>query len=135
MNSSLLLPWNALDHLGGFASRAELMRFGCSPAFIDLSVWYRRILPLRRGWYGSRGLDPLVLRALRIGGRLACASAVAWYEGRAWEGPVHVLVPYGASRLGQGAVVHGSRRAHAGSRTVVALEVARRQAATCRISR
>ena len=136
VNRSPTLPWNALESLGGFASRAELMQIGCSAEFIDLCVWYRRILPLRKGWYASRGTPTVILRALRVGGRLACVSALAWHEGRdvPVDEPVHVLVRYGASRLGTGAVVHWSRRDVAGSRTVVSVEAARTQAASCRAS-
>ena len=135
-NTSLALPWNALASLGGYASRRELVEMGCSDDFIDLCVWYRRILPVRKGWYVTPDMPSAVVRALRVGGRLACVSALAWHQGRAVESdePVHVLVRYGASRIGKGAVVHWSRRDVAGSRTVVSAEVARSQAATCRVS-
>ena len=132
---SVAIPRNALAHLGGFASRRELLALGCSPEHIDLSVWYRNILPTRKGWYAAKGTAPLILRALRVGGRLACVSALAWYDGRevAREEPVHVVVPYGASRLSrEGAVVHWSRRPLAGTRLVVDEDVARWQAASCR---
>ena len=137
VNTSLALPWNALEALGGFASRSELVGLGCSLDFIDLCVWYRRILPVRKGWYASRQTPRAVLRALRVGGRLACVSALAWHEGREVpeDQPVHVLVGHGASRLGEGGVVHWSRRDIAGTRTVVSAEAARVQAASCRATR
>lgn len=122
-------------HLGGHASRAELVALGASPQWIDLNVWYRHILPTRKGWYASKGTHPAILAALRVGGRLACESAVAWHEGREVPEPLHVLVGYGASRLGRGAVVHWTRRELRGSRLVVDEELARRQAATCRARR
>ena len=137
VNMAPTLPWNALESVGGFASRSELVGLGCSREFIDLCVWYRRILPVRKGWYASRGTSTVILRALRVGGRLACVSALAWHEGRDVPvgEPVHVLVRHGASRLGTGAIVHWSRRDVAGSRTVVSVEAARSQAASCRASR
>lgn len=124
--------------LGGIATRADLFAHGCTEDEIDLAVRYGWILSVRKGMYANRDLDATVLRALRIGGRLACVSAVAWFEGRAVSAdePLHVLVRGNASRLGEGnAVIHWSRRRIAGSRGVVDEEVARRQAATCRASR
>ena len=135
---SLAIPVNAVAHLGGHASRWELIALGCDPDYIDLSLWYRHILPTRKGWYASRGTPKVVLRALRVGGRLACTSALAWRSGEdtSPEEPVHVLVKYGASRLGRDdAVVHWTRRDLPGSRLAVTEEVARRQAASCRARR
>ena len=110
---------------------------GCDDTFIKLSLWYRTIQPTRRGWYASHGTPLPILRAVRAGGRLACFSALAWYEGRAVpdDEPVHILVPYGASRLGSGVVAHWTRHRITGSRLVVDEEVARRQAASCRAGR
>ncbi len=132
----LYLPARAVAHLGGHASRGELLALGCDPTFIKLSLWYRTIVPTRRGWYASRDTPLAVLHALRAGGRLACVSALAWHEGREVLGLVHVLVPYGVSRpRREGATLHWSRREQPGTRLVVDEEVARRQAATCRASR
>ncbi len=130
----LHLPSHAIAHLGGHASRKELLTLGCDDTFIKLSLWYRSILPTRRGWYALPGTEQIVLRALRAGGRLACVSALAWYEGRSIpeDEPVHILVPYGASRLGAGAVVHWTRHVITGSRLVVEPQRARRQAESCR---
>lgn len=127
-------PRKRVEALGGIATRAQLFAHGCTRDEIDLAVRYGWILSARRGLYVSVGVDPLVLRALRVGGRLACVSAVAWYEGRKVtpDEPIHVAVPHGASRLGAGAIVHWSRLPVAGSRGVVSEEVARRQAASCR---
>jgi hypothetical protein len=136
-NTSLAIPRNALAHLGGHASRKELVALGCDPDYIDLSLWYRNILPTRRGWYASAGTDPLVLRALRVGGRLACVSALAWHEGIdvPRDEPVHVLVKYGASRLGSGAVLHWTRRYVPGGRLAVTYAVAKLQAERCKARR
>jgi hypothetical protein len=127
-------PADVVAALGGIASRDELLAARLWPEEIDLSRRYGRILRVRRGWYASLGTSPLVLRALRVGGRLACVSALAWYEGREVpkEEAVHVLVRYGASRLGGGAVVHWTRRELEGTRLVVSERVARLQEAGCR---
>jgi hypothetical protein len=145
----------ALESLGGFAHRHELVGMGCWPAMIDLSLYYRKILRVRQGQYASVGTPPAVLRALRVGGRLACVSALAYYErGRAPAGrgrrdggasgrgaggagdPLHVLVRRGASRLGiragEAVVVHWTRREVEGTRLVVSERAARAQAAWCR---
>ena len=129
-----MLPRHAIAQLGGHAAKAELLALGCDETFIKLSLWYRTILSTRRGWYALPDTPPLVLRALRAGGRLACVSALAHLEERSLEAdqPVHIAVGYGASHLGKGVVVHWSRRPIAGSRLVVAEELARRQAVSCR---
>ncbi len=130
----LSLPSHAVAHLGGHASRRELLALGCDETFIKLSLWYRTIIPTRRGWYASSGTPQVILRALSAGGRLACVSALAWREGRTvpHDEPIHIAVNYGASRLGADAIVHWSRREIPGTRLVVSDEVARRQAETCR---
>ena len=129
-----MLPVDAVAQLGGHASRRELLALGCDETFIKLSLWYRTILPTRRGWYASRGTPEVLLRALRAGGRLACSSAVAWHEGRAVDEPLHIVVPYGSSRVGRGVLVHWSRREVevGGNRLVVDEAAARWQAASCR---
>ena len=131
-----MLPAKAVAHLGGHASRTELLALGCDPTFIKLSLWYRTILSTRRGWYALPGTPGPILRALRAGGRLACVSALAWWEGHdvPEDEPVHIAVHYGATRLDPGAVAHWSRKEIPGTRLVVADEVARQQAATCRAS-
>ena len=139
----------ALESLGGFAHRHELVGIGCWPAMIDLSLYYRKILRVRQGQYTAVGTPLAVLRALRVGGRLARVSARAYYEqgdGSATSGsgvgdhtggdPLHVLVKHGASRLGirvrEPVVVHWTRREVEGTRLVVSERAARAQAASCR---
>jgi hypothetical protein len=102
--------------------------------FITLSLWYRTIVPTRRGWYALPGTPRPILRALRAGGRLACVSALSWRGGRDVldDDPVHIAVYYGASRIGAGVVAHWSRKDVPGTRLVVDDEVALQQAATCR---
>lgn len=109
---------------------------GCWPEMIDMARYYRQILGVRRGQYASTSTPALVLRALRVGGRLACVSALDFHEGRARpDQPVHVLVTYGSSRLGIDragpAVIHWTRRSVNGTRTIVSEKVARAQAERC----
>lgn len=101
-----------------------------------MALYYRKILRVRRGHYASTTTPQPLLRALRVGGRLACISAVDFYEGRYHpEQPVHVLVAYGASRLGHDpsgpAVIHWTRRPVEGTRTIVSERVALSQATRC----
>jgi hypothetical protein len=120
-----------LSSLGGVASRDELVAAGCWSGRIDLSIYYGKIIPVRRGRYVLPGTDPRLLRALRVGGRLACVSALAFYQDIAYDGPVHVLVQHGASRLGGPAVIHWTRLSLDGTRFVVSAEVAAQQARNC----
>ena len=125
-----------VDGMGGFATREELLAAGCWPERIDMAVYYGRILRVRRGRYASVDMPAAVLGALRLGGKLACVSALAHYEGTAQSEPIHVLVKHGSSRHGQQpAVVHWTRRELEGTRTLVSEEVARWQAASCRAAR
>lgn len=125
----------ALERLGGVATRAELLALGCNEWLIDLSLYYGRIRRVRVGQYALLDTPAPILRALSIGGRLACKSALAFHTGGEVEMPLHVLVPYGRSRLGPRShdmIVHWTRRRVAGTRLVVSHETAERQAASCR---
>lgn len=132
---------DALEKLGGIASRSELLAMRVYPDGIQIGVNYGSILRVRKGWYASVGTPRPVLRALRVGGRLACVSALAQYESPDGSrddetAELHVLVKRGASRLripaGERIVIHWTRRDPEGSRTMVSEQVARQQAATCR---
>ena len=129
-----MLPPAAVEYFGGHASRRELLSVGCDDTFIKLCLGYRTILPTRRGWYALPGTPAPIIRALRAGGRLACVSALTWYAGCPVpeEEPVHILVPYGASRLGRDAVVHWTRGPLPVDRLVVPRGLAELQAERCR---
>ena len=132
----VMLTRKAMEEFGGYASRQELMAWGCAPEVIEMDLYYRKILRVRRGHYVTSGTPPQIMRALRVGGRLACVSALDFYAGREdSDAPVHVLVPYGSSRLGVdpvgAAVIHWTRRELEGSRTVVSERIARSQAERC----
>ena len=126
----------AMRELEGYATRDELLAMGCWPERIDMSLYYGKIVRVRRGHYVSRGTARLVIRALRVGGRLACVSALDFYRGRERpEQPIHVLVTQGSSRLGVDvpgpAVIHWSRRRMEGTRVAVSEQVARSQTQHC----
>lgn len=58
------------------------------------------LIRLRNGWFATRGADPEQVRAVRIGGRLTCSSALRQYD--LWVMPdsrLHVAVNDNASRL------------------------------------
>ena len=74
--------------LGGFATRDDLVGHGCWPMMIDLSLYYGKIIRVRRGQYALPGVHPSILRALRIGGTLAWVSALRYYGDVADAGPV-----------------------------------------------
>ena len=99
---------------------------------IDLSLYYRKIIRVRRGQYALPSIDERLLRALRLGGQLACRSALEYYSGQPIAEPWHILVHANASRFGAGdAVIHWTRRAIR-SRTIVPRDLAERQARACR---
>lgn len=79
-------PAEVVDSLGGVASRDELLAALLDPADIDMSLYYGKILRVRRGWYASVNAPAAALKALRVGGRLACISALAWYDGEPVDG-------------------------------------------------
>ena len=135
-----------IEKLGGIASRAELRRLGNSDDIIGLAARYGRLVRIRKGWYAAEGLDDDVVRAWRVGGRLACVSAAVHHG--VHHGAVealHVSVPREASRLrtadnhrrrlaahpDPAVVVHWSRRALEGTRQAVSVEEALAQMRRC----
>lgn len=133
-----MLPQDTLARLGGVARRAELIEAGWWDEHIEMAVTFRRIVRVRKGLYALPTVCPEGLVALKVGGRLACVSALAHHEGRCADPGevIHVEVRSTASRLRLPAdrtvVVHWTRQRHAGSRVTVSETVARAQAARCR---
>jgi very-short-patch-repair endonuclease len=90
-----------IHRLGGIASAHELSLAGVTPGLLRAAVANRSITRVRKGWYARSDADTDVLRAWRVGGRLACVSAAA-HRGLWVPGPrdvLHVSVPVTASRL------------------------------------
>ena len=135
---------SVVDSHEGVASRRELLVNGVDPGWIDLAAWYgRHLIRVRKGWYARPTERRDVLRAWRVGGRLACISAVEFHAGIE-PGPVlHVEVPAGAVRLrdpdrrqsrlspGSPVVVHWTRHPGPGDRRAVSAAHAEAVVAAC----
>ena len=132
-----------LRRYGGVVTTAEMYREGHTQSILFWSVRYGSILRVRRGIYCDPKLPADAVRALRVGGRLACVSALAHHGVIAAPDLLHVSVQGSASRLRDPdtgrrggspdqTVIHWSRKRVAGDRIAVSVEEARRQAASCR---
>jgi hypothetical protein len=133
--------------LGGIATMGELLRAGHEAELVHLFAEYGRIIRVRKGWYAAADIDAAVIAACRVGGRLACVSALA-FHGLGTPGParLHVSVPRTASRLRSAGnhrerlaesphaaiVVHWTRSQPTGDRLAVSVPEALAQAQTCR---
>ena len=131
----------------GLIHSLELAAWDFDKTMIDLLVNYGVLERLRKGWYGAPFLDPNVRRAVTVGGRLGCVSALAYLQGQPHpDGPLHVAVtrnvkglrcpddrrlPLDASR--DAVVVHWLSEINwMGDTKVVSQEQAQRQARRCR---
>lgn len=68
-----------LRQLGGVADLSTLVDAGFSRRSIQRSAAQGWITRVRRGWYAVAGADRDVVRAVRVGGRLACISACSHF--------------------------------------------------------
>lgn len=129
--------FRAIDRWGGIATTAELRASGVERSILDVLVMYGRVIRVRKGLWAKPHLPPDVLAAQRLGGRLACVSALA-YHGviEPVPGPLHVSAPEGVTkwrgRSARAAIRHWSRRVHTGDRFAVSAEAAWAQFALCR---
>jgi hypothetical protein len=85
---------------GGIASRNRLIGLGLTTSVIDHGRAEGVIRSIRRGLYASSGADIDQLRAVRLGGRLSCLSALRRH--RVWAGidtRLHVCVDRRAHHL------------------------------------
>lgn len=79
---------------------AQLRSRGVSERDLTRAVRARLLIRVRRGHYSLPGADAALLRAVRIGGRLACVSAADRLGVWVADDPFpHVAMPHGASRL------------------------------------
>jgi hypothetical protein len=132
-----------LEALGGLASWRELAALGNDRWSIEIPAMYGKLLRVRHGWFARPDEDPDVLRAWRVGGRLACVSAMAWHAGAPRPATLHVEVPANAARLRSPddprrrlgpedrVVVHWARRRDSGGRRAVGVRDAWAAAARC----
>lgn len=73
----------------GVVSRGQLLAAGIGDAKIRVLVRSGALRRLREGWFASPHADPMVCRAVTLGGALSCVSALARYG---------VWLPEGAGR-------------------------------------
>jgi hypothetical protein len=133
----------SIERRGGIARTCELLDDGWWPEIIRIASDYGVIVRVRKGWYALPGVDKRAIEARRIGGRLACVSALVHHgELPAHEGPLHVEVVATAARLRNpgGAVIHWAKERshdgardgdHVGTRLAVTVQRAAAQAARC----
>ena len=123
---------------GGIATTAELLRGDFSPVEIRLWHDYGRIVRVRKGLWANLDVSRDVVLAARVGGRLACVSALEHHgviPSQLMSNDIHVDLSRSASRLrrlsDRGVVLHWSRAERDGDRQAVSVEVAREQARQC----
>ena len=111
-----------------FFTTAELQARGHSDAQIRAEVAGGALEPVIRGWYCRADADRAIVRAMRLGGRISCVSALALLGG--WDPPdsgLHVGFPSHASgrRLARAEEAGGRRRALASEERVHRIRVRR----------
>lgn len=77
---------------------SQLRARGLSSSEMQRAVEEGRLWRVVRGWYAEPGTDPELIRAMRLGGRLGCVSALRVLGG--WCPPdagMHVAMPFSAS--------------------------------------
>lgn len=86
--------------IGGVAKLSELIDLGHSVEFVRVLSDYGRLTKVRKGWYARRDAPAQAVRAWRVGGRLACVSALHHLGlTSSPPGELHVAVRANASRL------------------------------------
>ena len=122
----------ALRKRGGLARAWEFAADGVEPMFVELAAEKGQITRLRKGWYGVPDLDPAVAAAVRLGGTLACRSALENLGFGAGDGRLHVAMGSGRRpNVGPDVVVHWTRTRVDQRAPTVSREEAERQAARC----
>jgi very-short-patch-repair endonuclease len=92
---------DALMTLGEpIATRLQLRRLGVAAQDLTEAVRTGGLLRVRRGYYARPGTDPMLLHAVRIGGRLGCVAAAQSLGIWAATPPfAHVAMRHESSRL------------------------------------
>ena len=90
---------NEITRLGGVATTAELYRHGDTQSMLYWSERYGSIIRVRAGIYCLPSLDGEAIRALRVGGRLGCVSALAYHGVAPPPARLHVAVAANTPRL------------------------------------
>ena len=90
-----------VEELGGFATKRGLVRHGAGDRDLTRAVRSGDVQRVRNGWYSTAPQGDPAFRAVRLGGRLTGASALAaegaWLSGR--DHRLHVSVAPNAARL------------------------------------
>jgi very-short-patch-repair endonuclease len=86
---------------GGLIRTRELLALGFTQATLRRAVYAGALFRVRKGWYSSPGLSPVLKQSSRVGGRLTCVSAAIarglWVPPSARE--LHVAVRGNACQL------------------------------------
>lgn len=89
-----------IGQLGGVAATHELLANGFASRELTIAVRAGEVIRARQGWYLPADSREDVVRAIRVGGRLASVSAAATYGLAVPHAfPLHVHVPHRDSRL------------------------------------
>ncbi|HXH35556.1 MAG TPA: DUF559 domain-containing protein [Plantibacter sp.] len=90
----------ALRPAHGIATVHQLRMRGYSKHALRHAVEVGTLIRVKRAWYAEPTAPPPIVEAVRVGGRLSCVSAAAWFG---WATPtssrLHVAVPPNAGRL------------------------------------
>jgi len=81
------------------ATRAELRGLGLTDRRLAAAVASGALLRVRKGIYASPDLDARAVRAVRVGGRLACVSALRLLGVYGFDDHLHVHLDHSSSRL------------------------------------
>lgn len=105
-----------LDRLGGVASTSELRALGYGRDDIEVARMHGKIIRVRKALWALPDVSPDIVRAMRLGGRLACVSALAFHGADVTPSRVlHIEVlpntsgSKAAAARRAGAVLHWSR--------------------------
>ncbi|MES2094746.1 MAG: type IV toxin-antitoxin system AbiEi family antitoxin domain-containing protein [Actinomycetota bacterium] len=89
-----------IQHYGGVAATHEILAMGVGPRRLTAAVRSGEVIRARQGWYVPASTRDDVVRAIRVGGRLASVSAASTYGLAVPHSyPLHVHVPHRDSRL------------------------------------
>lgn len=90
----------ALEPAHGIATVQQLRARGYTKQTLRLAVETGMLIRVKRGWYAEPAAPEQLVHAVRVGGRLSCISAAAWFG---WSAPpsgrIHVAIPPNAGRL------------------------------------
>lgn len=132
-NDGVMLPIEILIlRVGGLARTSELYAADYWQSLVQLYSAYGRIISAGKGWWATKYTPPAAVAARKLGGRLACVSALQHYGIGDGDGRLHLALERSGKKPREvDVVVHWSRRRLPGDRMSVTVPVARAQAAKC----